>query len=405
MNKRIIALCTSLIILFSLVAFIAIADDTHVVNPTNLFEVEGAKVTLREDSVDFQLTGNEARIKVKKPLSASGFSMQWNGVNDKEQKLETVVMFLTDSEDDACNVTLTFGKLNENNTSIKFNKENQSYLTAGSTYKKNHTDINVQFQTSTNTFTDELGAYAIEAETCTNGMIFDGFPSMGVMLELTITGKKGATFCLTNINGQPLGSNYTSDNVEPLLCLQNTNMKVSKGLTCILPSAKAYDVYSEETSLNLTVQDPEGNVVSDTNGKKLEDVDGTKEYEILFDKYGQYRVIYVASDGDNKTRGIGFQINVNDEGAPEIQLKQKLEDIVSVGTRIDFPELIVTDNVEGECITWVNVLYPEGYMICEKDGFVVKTEGIYTITFCAKDANGNIGRFETTIYAKGSEQS
>ena len=143
MNKRIIALCISTIMLFSLVAFIAIADDTHVVNPTNLFEVEGAKVTLSEDSVDFQLTGNEARIKVKKPLSASGFSMQWNGVDDEEQKLEAVVMSLTDSEDDACNVTLTFGKLNENNTSIKFNKENQSYLTAGSTYKKNHTDINV----------------------------------------------------------------------------------------------------------------------------------------------------------------------------------------------------------------------------------------------------------------------
>ena len=405
MNKRIIALCISTIMLFSLVAFIAIADDTHVVNPTNLFEVEGVKVTLSEDSVDFQLTGNEARIKVKKPLSASGFSMQWNGVDDKEQKLEAVVMSLTDSEDDACNVTLTFGKLNENNTSIKFNKENQSYLTAGSTYKKNHTDINVLFQESTNTFTDELGAYTIEAETCTNGMNFDGFPSMGVMLELTITGKKGATFCLTNINDQPLGSNYTSDNVEPLLCLQNTHMKVAKGLACVLPAAKAYDVYSEETSLSLTVQDPEGNVVSDTNGKKLEDIDGTKEYEILFDKYGQYRVIYVASDGDNKTRGIGFQINVNDEGAPEIQLKQKMESIVSVGTRIDFPELIVTDNMEGECITWVNVLYPEGYMICEKGGFVAETEGIYTITFCAKDANGNIGRFETTIYAKGSEQS
>ena len=242
------------------------------------------------------------------------------------------------------------------------------------------------------------------ANSCINGEDFNGFASKGVNLKLIVTGKIGANFSINAINEQPFGKNYVIDNVEPTLCIPTGQTNMMHNSIATLPKAAAFDVFSDEATLELTVQDPEGNVIKDESGKLLDNVDGSKEYRIKFSEYGTYRVVYVASDGVNKTRGMGYQINVKDEGTPVIQLKKEMTTKATVGEEIVFPELIIDDNTDGEFITWTNVLHPEGYMTCEKTSFTATTPGQYVITFCAQDESGNIGRFVTNIYVEGSSK-
>lgn len=403
-KKRLLAICLAASLVLPALSINALAENEKEVDVVSYFEIEGAAAELKDDSLDFTLTGETATIQFKNPLAASGFSMKWNGVEDEEKKLEALEIVLTDSENEECSVKVTFGKLNEESTSVKLNEESRSYLSSGSTYRKNESDICLMFNESTNTFTNDLGEFAIRTEKCLNGASFHGFESMGANLTLTMKGEAGAVFSLKSMNEQPIGADYTMDNVDPVLCVPTGQVKRQYNSVSTLPKAAAFDVFSEETTLKVTVQDPQGNVVTDENGTQLEAVDGNQEYKIKFTEYGQYRVIYVASDGVNETRGMGYQIQVQDTGAPEVALAGEMESTVAVGTEVMFPELTITDNLEGECSTWINVLHPEGYMTCEKTSFIPKTEGKYVITFCAQDESGNIGRFVTSIYAEGSSE-
>lgn len=407
MKKKMLSLCVALTLLASLASahvFSVYAEKEKKVDQISNFEISGADASLQADSVDFTLTKESATIQFVRPLAASGFSFKWNGIEDADKKLDSLSVILADSEDSDCSVKITFGKLNDENTSIKYNNETRSYLTAGSTYKKNVSDIGLRFKDATNTFTDDTEAYSIHAKDCMNGNAFDGFESMGVTLTIQVTGKVGATFSLKSINEQPFGSDYETDTVDPVLCIPTEFTKILYGSTATLPRAAAFDVFSDTTTLELTVQDPDGEIVEDESGKKLENVDGNKDYDIKFSKYGQYRISYVASDGVNATRSIGYQISVLDSGKPEIQLKKDMKSEVAVGTEISFPELVIEDNADGEYITWVNLLHPEGYMTCEKTSFTPDTEGKYVITFCAQDESGNIGRLVVEMYAEGGNE-
>ncbi len=405
-RKKIIAICMASVLLLSGIAVTlnTYADEEKKVDQLSFFEVEGADAKLKKDSIDFTLKGEKATIKFKNTLAASGFSVKWNGVKDADKKLESICYSLVDYKDENIGVDITFGKMNDSSISVKYNDDKRTYITTGSMYNKNDTDIYVQFNEITKSLVDGAGNYNIKIEKSTNGTKFDGFESNGVYMTITMKGKKGATFSLKEINTQPLGKDYENDNVEPALCLPGDQTKIVHDSIAVLPKADAFDVFTEESSLKLTVQDPDGEIVKDVDGTALEDVDGKKEYRIKFSKYGQYRVVYVASDGVNKTRGIGYQIDVQYKGMPTLTLEENLPQSVKSGTTVEFPSVKVDDKLKGEIVQWVNVTHPEGHITCEEDFFIPKTEGVYKITFSALDENGNIGRLEKYIYVEGSSK-
>lgn len=403
-KKKILTTIVVLLLVVIGVAVTSFAENSKEVDQLSYFELAGATAELKDESLCITLTEETATVQFKNVLAASGFSFQWNGVDDKEQKLRQLAVILTDSQDEDCSVKVNFTKLNERNIAVRYNDETRSYLTNGSTYLENDTPISLKFNENTNTFTDAVEAYKMVANSCINGKDFNGFASKGVNLKLMVTGEAGATFSINAINEQPFGKNYVIDNVEPTLCIPTEQANMMHNSIATLPKAAAFDVFSDKTSLKLTVQDPQGNVIKDVSGTLLDNVDGNKEYQIKFSQYGTYRVVYVASDGVNKTRGMGYQINVKDEGTPVVQLKKDITKNVAVGEEVIFPELEIVDNIDDEFITWTNVLHPEGYMTCEKTSFIPTTPGRYVITFCAQDESGNIGRFVTNIHVEGSSK-
>lgn len=401
-RKRIVAFCMAFAVILSGITLKTFAEEEKNVDQLSFFEIQGAEAKLKEDAIDFTLKNDTATIRFKNPLAASGFSVRWNGVNDKAKKLEALVFGLQDYQNEEIGVNLAFGKMNDQNISVKYNTDKRTYLTAGSMNAKNDTDVYVQFNEVTKSFVDGAGNYTIKVENSINGMKFQGFDSLGVNMTITMKGKKGASFSLRELNGQPLGKKYENDTVEPVLCVPGDQTNVVHNSITELPKAAAFDVFTDTTTLKLTVQDPEGNSMKDVDGKVLEDVDGNKQYRIKFSQYGQYRVMYVASDGVNKTRKIGYQIDIQYKGVPTIALEEAIPETVPLHEEVIFPTTKVDDQLKGEIVQWVNVTHPEGYITCEEASFVPKTEGIYKITFSALDENGNIGRLEVNVYAEGS---
>lgn len=402
-KKSILSVCVLLALLISVISIPVLADASKEVNQAELFEVSGATVEVKEYSVDFTLTEKTASIKFKRALSASGFSLYWNGVEDQQKLLDTMVVALKDSADENRSVQVTYETLSDDYTAMQFNGEDRAYLVAGATYKANATDFSLMFQENTNVFTDEAESFEIESHNYNNGDHFAGFPSLAVNLEFTLSGKPGASFSLKALNDQFFGSEFSLDETEPRLAISTEAVKEAtlNSTVTILPAA-ALDVFQEESTIQLTVNTPEGEILETEDGIKLSKVDGTKAYIVKLTEYGVYRVKYVVSDGINKSRGMGYQITVSDTGAPVVELAEEMNNFLTVGKEFTFPKIKVTDNASKECTTWINVMHPDGYMSCEKDSFTPDKEGHYTITFNAMDENGNIGRLRVQVYAERS---
>lgn len=368
------------------------------IDQTGYFKLEGAEVSLEEEALAFRMTADTAKITFDKPLAAEGFSISWNVAKDSKKRLEKVVLTITDIEDPDCAVRLNYQKLNESFSSVKLNSENMAYLAKGSFFEENEKDFTINYNGETGVLTDK-DSVEIPVSQCVNGDGFTGFDGLAVNLTLELTGKPGAVIYLKSLNAQRFGTAYETDNVEPILCLPKFSKKVLYNSVFELPQVAAYDVLATDVSMELTVKDPAGEVVKDTEGNLLEAVDGRKSYKIKMDQFGSYMVNYVLNDGTNKTLPMGYRLDVMDDGAPTVTLSEPVK-VLTVGKEYKLPTVNVTDNSEVECTVWISVKHPNGTISSEAESFVPEEAGVYYISFTAMDGNGNICRHEVKTYAK-----
>ena len=195
------------------------------IDQTGYFLVEGAEISIEEESLAFRMTADKAKITFDKPLTAEGFNLSWNVADDSEKRLEKVVLTITDIHNPDCAVQLNYQKLNESFTSVKLNNENMAYLAKGSFFEQNENDFKIAYNGETNVLTDS-DSVEIPIDQCINGDSFDGFNGLAVNMTLELTGKPDAVFYLKTLNMQRFGSNYETDNMEPLLSLPKFSKKV-----------------------------------------------------------------------------------------------------------------------------------------------------------------------------------
>ena len=153
-KKKILTTIVVLLLVVIGVTVTSFAENGKEVDQLSYFELAGATAELKDESLHITLTEETATIQFKNVLAASGFSFQWNGVDDQDEKLSQLTVVLTDSQDEDCSVKVNFIKLNEQNTAVRYNDETRSYLTEGATCLENDTPISLKFNENTNTFTD-----------------------------------------------------------------------------------------------------------------------------------------------------------------------------------------------------------------------------------------------------------
>jgi len=238
------------------------------------------------------------------------------------------------------------------------------------------------------------GAVAVDTseiaiETTDSGNAFAGF-SDSVYLSVIIEDAAEGSGYLVNSVADTVLSYRTNDNSEP---------------TISVPDYFNGDVYAPSLSTTLSVYAPNGQIVSDINGLKLENVSVDKDYTIKFLYFGNYKVVYsvVKNDWiDDTPIEKEFYLNVVDTEAPEIIVSGSVNKTIKKGESIVFPKFEVKDNyTESEKISvWIYIANNAGRLTMVESGYESFTPiytGNYRLIIMAMDEAGNTSSITYTI--------
>ena len=231
------------------------------------------------------------------------------------------------------------------------------------------------------------------AITNADGSAFEGFPSGLVYVTVNVSGViGGAEVTWKNFGGQILSeSDY--DTIAPSIKLSaEYASKYSINTVAEIYSAVAADVLSPEVYTSMTVRDPNGNIVTDVDGLKLENVPFDRSYYINLEMYGSYSVKYSAMDWMEREQDYPFALLVVDDQAPVITLDGKIKTEVKQGKTIKVAKATANDNVDGMVDVYVYLVDANGIITKVTPGKKVKLtqKGVYQLRYMAVDEFGNL---------------
>lgn len=184
---------------------------------------------------------------------------------------------------------------------------------------------------------DEYGSGALTIAQNDLGQPFGGFAGR---IWLRISAAESGTVTVARINNQSFGSSVASsgDRIQPIIWFENAlSVKQLLGTTIEVAPGEASDVLSDITSFTVTVTDPDGEVR----------INGTADraYELTFDKYGLWNVVYTAVDSSGMTSTSRKMYRVNETEAPALSVStNSLSSSYSVGDGVAIPSYTVSDN-------------------------------------------------------------
>lgn len=308
---------------------------------------------------------------------------------------DKIILYMTDYNDDSNSIKVEIENHSSYSTIIIGNESITSSFGFSATAKEHALALKYQ----DNGFM--VGSYKAIVTNTILGEEFNGFKSNKIWLSVELVGaEENSAYKLINIAGQPM-SDISRDRVAPMITYTGEHGGLAKlgDLFNIPKIIIASDVLDPNVKLTLTVK-KNGAVLSDVNGKRLQDVDPYGDYTIKLEEYGQYTFFYTAEDElTGNESPYNYSINVVDEEKPVIKLSKNFVTTAKVGDIVAFPEFTVSDNVskaENIIITKF-VLISSGRLITVKDNaFMVTSEGVYEFQIYAYDEAGNMAYY----YAK-----
>lgn len=229
-----------------------------------------------------------------------------------------------------------------------------------------------------------------EITTFLDGSEFTGFTNNTAYL--TVAFEKVTGECAVNmysLNRQNL-NNAESDTTAPLLVVDALTGNRTPGEVLTFERATAADVLDPYVSLAFTIETSDGSYAKATDGTVMDGTeDAFRDYEVVFDRIGEYTVRYVATDTSGYTRNYVYVITVVDNTAPEVTLRDH-KTTGKVGKSVAVAALNVKDNLTE---TPSQVCYVRGlngaYTPVENGRFTPKAAGIYTVFYMVWDDAGN----------------
>lgn len=210
------------------------------------------------------------------------------------------------------------------------------------------------------------------------------------------------TLSVYRLNKQIFASD-ASDLADPQIALQGERGgRMSLGETYSTCVAYYADVLDPFVTCVVTVTDPKGNAVYDTQGMKLDGVRADIPYAFKCDEYGVYNLSYSATDTSGNTLVLGFAVKVWDGDPPIVTVDKRSIETVA-GKKITLPSATATDAVSGEREVYKCIRRPDGTICNVKDSeYVFETAGLYSIYYYATDENGNLGKAVVEVTVKES---
>lgn len=293
---------------------------------------------------------------------------------------EKFSVILTDYEKDNIQVGLTFEKKGTElyvavNQGIAVKVVDLASLKAG-------IDITITYDSDLLAFS--VGKTRLKVNDCLNGDTFEGFESEYVDLEMRISSSASGSFIIKSLCGQQINQS-TSDTIRPMIYIKNKvagaqeiNTKTCLGIPYMC------DIISPIIrSATLSVFSPSKTVLSDVV---------PDNYEILFDEYGSYVLVYTIVDSNGQTFRYRPSIEVSDMEAPQVSFENANEEKVGFNTTAKLKKPIVNDNIDESSNLTITIFIqdPYGYsFLVESDSYTFTIEGVYHIYYRVEDTSGN----------------
>ncbi|MGN1077295.1 MAG: hypothetical protein ACI4ST_02150, partial [Candidatus Gallimonas sp.] len=246
---------------------------------------EGTTVTFSQEG---------ARVDYINPLIAHGFTLRFS-VPKSGASFSRLSVLLRDAEHADQTLKLTYMK-GINGSVFFVNDEGSAYPLL----QKFASDdlFYLRYDGNKREISFDLTKLVVKPEKTLSGTPFTGFSSGKVWMSLQFEDVRAVSSVLVTEVCRQLLTDEPIDFFLPVIgYLGETGGTKNLGDVVTLPRAIAADCVSPITSFQITVKDPDGNVVKDVNGLALDGADGWGEYTIRIEKIGAYKVSYTAVDG------------------------------------------------------------------------------------------------------------
>ena len=369
-------------------------DDLSLTNHFAISEYSGLKISANTDM-------DSAKLSFINPQMASNFSLDFLTIPGAA-KFTQFNLILRDSLDASVQIKATLSK-----------GDGETLLTVGGAELALDFDFDGGANAAFNLgFADK--SFIVNGTTHLalkneDGSEFQGFPSGKMYFEIELDNvEAGAAIFISKICSISISNKQ--DSIGPFISTkENITTSAFKDSVYRVQKVVAGDVFCPNAEAYLTVIGANGKPVTSVDGILLQEVDATRDYDILLTDYGEYYVTIVAKEADTWISSIAanleYSIVVVDGEKPTISFKDSFEKTLKVGELLVIPKFTVSDNFsKAEDISVIKmIINPNGMPIMLFDDVnAVRCEyvGTYTVIIYVCDKAGNLTTYETKVNVK-----
>ncbi len=349
----------------------------------NYFVAENATLSVETEGLAITTSNNDNVTSFYKAIPEDFVSVNFFTVDGKTN-FGGVTFTLADGMDESKYVTVSYrpSVINQNYTVIRVNEESE-VKTLSSLKGANAVEFGLTYDASKHEISSLTGSKYGEIESFVDGTEFNGFPSGTVKLSVSMTDVTGdSAIQIITLAGQSMSSSTTKDNQGPRISLSNELPLLSYvniGEEFILPSASAYDVFGEVTSLAVSVK---------FDGEVVYSGDALSEQSLTFNEDGRYYVEYVSADALGNIGNFSCVVMAKVGEAPDVAIANEIE-YATVGQQYTPQKAVVSDE---NATVFIYIQGENGrvYYVKENGTFTFKTAGTYKVFYYVYDAYQNI---------------
>lgn len=309
-------------------------------------------------------------------------------------EVKTMSLTYEDSLNPEEKITVSLKK-DEGSGKVSFGLDSRFYPTSASLSSPSE----LRFSYSSGVFS--FNSSGIKAKYYDDLTPFEGFSSGKVYVSLSLPSLIPGMGCSwVRIDNQSMGY-ASSDYNPPRIALSGSYGGTgSLGEKALINEAISSDVLDPNSVCTVSVSSPSGGSAKDDDGVSLSNVPASREYRLSLSEYGQYIVTYKASDSSSQTASFIYAINVEDQQAPTIALKEETPSEITLGESFAIPEIEVSDNSGESCALFIAILTPEGRRVVldeDHNAFKPASRGVYTLSIRASDPTGNVAYLRRQI--------
>ena len=197
---------------------------------------------------------------------------------------------------------------------------------------------------------------------------------------------------ITKVNNQTMGMILEDDVNKPELAVRNSyKLAYQPNEKVTVLDVVGESVLNTYVGITVRVTGPDKKVITADDGTILNKVP-VSDYVIYLEEYGDYRIIYTATDESGKTASITIPIGVYDFVKPEIILEGEVVTSTTVGDAIVLPNATCKDNCTADknIRFSIQVVEPNGAVKTYDNKMTYTSAGMWTIRYVAYDEVGNM---------------